>query len=74
MSKNLFLVITVIIVLIVASVAVFYMLRSPQSINSTVTTGVKVGDVFIYQLVGFAESQMAIDIPENFATVNNTKY
>ncbi|MDR0797192.1 MAG: hypothetical protein LBE70_00515 [Nitrososphaerota archaeon] len=36
--------------------------------------GVKVGDVFTYQLVGFANSHVDFDVPENFVDINNTKY
>jgi uncharacterized protein (UPF0333 family) len=74
MSKKIYLTLFVIIVLIVASVTAFYLLRSPQRIASTVTAGVKAGDVFTYQLVGYSDSHVDIDTPENFADVNKTRY
>ena len=70
MSKKIYLVLAVIVVLIVASVTAFYLLRS----SAPVTAGLRVGDVFIYQVVGFADSPVGLSTPENFVDINNTKY
>ncbi|MCL1976890.1 MAG: hypothetical protein FWG55_02100 [Candidatus Bathyarchaeota archaeon] len=75
MSKKISFAILMIIVLVVSSVGAFYFLRSPQeTIASTVTAGVKAGDVFTYQLTGFVESYTDFSIPENFVDINQTKY
>jgi hypothetical protein len=74
MSKKIYIPI-IIIILLVASVAAYYLYTSPRrTIDTTVTAGVNVGDVFTYQLTGFADSHVDFSIPENFADINNTKY
>jgi hypothetical protein len=75
MSKKTYLTLLVIVVLIVASVTAFYLLSpSPPRAESTITVGVKAGDVFTYKMVGYADSHTDFDIPENFVDVNKTDY
>jgi hypothetical protein len=74
MLKKTYLALSIIIVLIVAVVAVFYLLSSPQVASPTVTVGVKVGDVFTYQLKGSVDSHKDVPMPDNFADVNNVDY
>jgi hypothetical protein len=74
MSKKIYTILIIIIVLVAATVAAFYLLRSSQSEGSTILVGVRVGDVFTYQIVGFADSHVEFSIPENFVDTNNTKY
>jgi hypothetical protein len=74
MSKKVYLPI-IIIILIVASVATYYLYTSPgRPRDTTVTAGVNVGDVFTYQLMGIADSHVDFSMPENFADINSTKY
>ena len=78
MSRKIYLTLILIIVLLVAAVATFYLLRSKESF--VLTVGVNVGDVFTYQMVGFAELyedwDLALDssILDTFADLNNAKY
>jgi len=80
MSKKICLALVVIVVLAVALVSVVYFSHSPSNVNSVLTVGVKAGDVFTYQLVGFVDSYVAGDsivdfvIPDNVVDINNTKY
>jgi hypothetical protein len=74
MSKKIGIALIVVIVLIFASVTAFYMLRTPTNTGSPVTTGLNIGDVFIYQMVGFADSPIGLSTPESFVDINNTKH
>ncbi len=74
MSKKMYLTLFAIVILIVVSITAFYLLSSPQRIPTTVTAGVKAGDVFTYQMVGFADSYTEFDVPANFVDVNKTDY
>jgi hypothetical protein len=74
MSKKIYPLLIAIIVLIAVSVTALYIFQAPARNESLVTVGVKVGDVFTYKFVGYADSHVSFSIPENFADVNKTDY
>ncbi|MCL1978109.1 MAG: hypothetical protein FWG55_08445 [Candidatus Bathyarchaeota archaeon] len=78
MSHKIYLAIIVLVVLVGASVAAFYMLQPSQEdtpSTSTVKAGVKVGDTFTYKMVGIADLHTSdVEIPENFMDVNRTDF
>jgi hypothetical protein len=75
MSKKVYLALIMLVALVVvASVTAFYIFNSNKRESSIIAVGVNVGDVFTYQMVGFANSHVEFSVPENFVDVNNTKY
>jgi hypothetical protein len=74
MSKKTYLTVSIIVVLIIVSVTAFYLLSSSEAVKFPVTVGVKVGDVFTYQLVGSADSPIATSVPDTFVDIYNVEY
>jgi len=81
MSNKTYFALIVIIILIVASIAAYYRFSPSEGPNSTETvTGLNVGDIFIYEMTGYAEPYIGSDkpadfyVPKNFVDVNSTKY
>jgi len=80
MSKKASFALIIIIILIVASITTYSLLRHyEEPVDTTIMSGVKVGDVFIYEMVGYAEAYISRDenaeliIPDGFVDVNSTK-
>lgn len=75
MPKKVYLAIIVLVVLVVASVAFYCALQTPQEAAPTTKAGVKVGDTFTYNMTGHAEiGEQDVTIPENFLEINMTEY